>query len=72
MYCSAFSQRLYLCTDVCIFTRENIVCTIRKHVFMEMRKQWPRSACMFMQSDQGLNCLLTESLDIDTTEYMNM
>ena len=24
---------------------------------------WPRSACASMQSDQGLHCLLTDSLD---------
>ena len=30
---------------------------------------WPRSACAFAQSDQGLHCPLTESLDI--TECMN-
>ena len=32
-------------------------------------QQRPRSACASMQSDQGLHCLLTESLD--TTECMN-
>ena len=31
--------------------------------------QWPRSAGTPAQSDQGLHCLLTESLD--TTECMN-
>ena len=33
------------------------------------RQQRPRSACMSLQSDQGLPCLLTESLD--ATECMN-
>ena len=32
-------------------------------------QQMPRSACASAQSDQGLHCPITESLD--TTEYMN-
>ena len=52
-------------------TTEKYVClgrTMGKHVFRHM--QWrPRSDCTKVQSDQGLHCLLTESLD--TTECMN-
>ena len=33
-------------------------------------QQRPRSACASAQSDQGLHCLLTESLD--TTEGMDV
>ena len=32
-------------------------------------QRWPRSICAVVQSDQGLDCQLTESLD--TTECMN-
>ena len=39
---------------------------IQKRVSRHMRTAKPRSACAFAQSDQGLHCPLTESLD--TTE----
>ena len=41
---------------------------LAKRVFGHMRQREPRSACTFAQSDQGLHCLLIESLD--TTESM--
>ena len=44
-------------------------CAMRKSVFGHKRQQMPRSVCTSAQSDQGLHCPLTESLD--TTECIN-
>ena len=40
-----------------------------KCVLGHMQTGRPKSGCVDTKSDQGLHCLLTESLDI--TEYMN-
>ena len=46
----------------------NVGCAMQIHVLGHMGTGRPRSACTSAQSDQGLHCLLTESLD--TTECM--
>ena len=38
-------------------------------VFEHMRKEKAKSACAYMQSDQGFHCLLTDSFD--TTDCIN-
>ena len=41
----------------------NMGLAMRKRSFGHMRAARPRSACASAQSDQGLHCPLTESLD---------
>ena len=51
-------------------SKNEIICfAMRTCVFEIYRQRSPRSACAFAQSDLGLHCLLTKSLD--TTECMH-